>query len=258
MMTANETTLRILTIDQGNTSAKAVVWEDGCPVETLKSRNLFIEELLPLIEKGEIDGCAYCSVRHTDAKFLETLRRLVDGNLMVLTPSVALPMEVYYGSRFTLGSDRVAAVTGAVTMFPSEALLVVDSGTAMTIDVTDIKGNFMGGNISPGMQMRFKALHEFTDQLPLIDDSGEIPLFGTDTVTAIRCGVVGGMVSEIVGCFEDARRLYGCSRIVIAGREDRALCHMLRDRGMNVVTEPHLVGRGLLSIYLYNREWGNL
>lgn len=249
---------RILTIDQGNTSAKILVWEEGVPVGKLKSRDLVIEDLLPLVEAGEFDGCAYCSVRHTDAKFLETLRRLVDGNLLVLTPSVALPFVVNYGSRSTLGADRVAAVAGAVDMFPGEALLVVDSGTALTIDATDIDGNFMGGNISPGMNMRFMSLHEHTEQLPRVDDSGEVPSFGTDTATAIRSGVVGGMVSEIVCSFEAAKSLYCCSRIVVAGKDDRKLCHMLRDRGLNVAAEPNLVGRGLLAIYRFNHASGNI
>ncbi|MBD5357574.1 MAG: type III pantothenate kinase [Bacteroides sp.] len=258
MIRCDDTIMRILTIDQGNTSAKAVVWEDGEPVASLKSKDLIIEELLPLMENGEFDGCAYCSVRHTDAKFLETLRRLVDGNLMVLTPSVSLPMLVHYGTRATLGNDRVAAVAGAISIFPSESLLVVDSGTAMTIDVTDAAGNFMGGNISPGIQMRFSSLHQLTDQLPLVDDEGEVAAFGSDTVSAIRSGVVGGMVSEIADCFEHAHALYGCSRIVIAGKDDRKLCQMLRERGLKIVAEPNLVGRGLLAIYMYNLNSGNL
>lgn len=250
--------LRLLTIDQGNTSAKIVAWEDGEPVQSLKTKDLVVEELLPFMETGELDGCAYCSVRHTDAKFLETLRRLVDGNLLVLTPAVALPFEVNYGSRSTLGADRVAAVAGAASLLPGEALLVVDSGTAMTIDATDKAGNFMGGNISPGMNMRFNALHDFTDQLPLVDDRGDVLPFGNDTVTAIRSGVVGGMVSEIANCYEAARSLYGCSRIVIAGKDDRKMCQMLRERGLSVVAEPNLVGRGLMSVYCYNLAAGNI
>lgn len=258
MMTDVSRTLRLLTIDQGNTSAKVTVWEDGAPDTSFKSRQLIVEDLLPLMEGGEFDGCAYCSVRHTDAKFLETLRRLVDGNLLVLTPSVALPFEVHYGTRPTLGADRVAAVAGAVDMFPGEALLVVDSGTALTIDATDNQGNFMGGNISPGMQMRFSSLHNLTDQLPLIDDSGDVPPFGYDTATAIRSGVVGGIVSEIAFGFETAKDMYGCSRIVIAGKDDRKICRMLRERGLEVMADPNLVGRGLLAIYSHNLKLGNI
>lgn len=244
--------LRILTIDQGNSSAKVVLWENHYPVAALKSKSLVIEELLPLMEAGEIDGCAYCSVRHTDAKFLETLRRLVDGNLLVLTPSVEMPMEVVYGTRSTLGADRVAAVAGARALFPGEALLVVDSGTALTIDVTDDEGNFLGGNIAPGMQMRFKSLHELTDNLPLLDDEGDVMPFGKDTATAIRSGVVMGMVGEIASCFEYAKALYGCSRIVMAGKHDRRVCTLLRERGYEVSAVRDLVGRGLLEIYMYN------
>ena len=258
IMDFEHTPFRVLTIDQGNSSAKSVVWEGNIPVASLKTKNPVIEDFLPLMERGEIDGCAYCSVRHTDAKFLETLRRLVEGNLLVLTPSVELPMEVVYGTRATLGADRVAAVAGARELFPGEALLVVDSGTALTVDVTDSEGNFLGGNISPGMQMRFRSLHELTDNLPLVDDAGEMSVFGKDTASAIRCGVVGGIVSEISGCYEYARALYDCSRIVMAGKDDRRICALLRERGYEVTTDQNLVGRGLLAIYRYNLMQGNL
>ena len=86
-MNHNFSKMKILTIDQGNSSVKAVVWLNGEPLEFLRIPLLSIEDLLPLLERHEIEGCAFCSVAHKDAKFLETLRRLVDGNLVVLPPS---------------------------------------------------------------------------------------------------------------------------------------------------------------------------
>lgn len=168
-MTGPGDNLRILTIDQGNTSAKVVVWDGHVAVESMRNPDLMIEDLLPVIERWNPDGGAYCSVCHTDAKFLETLRRLLEGRLMVLTSATPLPMGVTYGSRDTLGNDRVAAVAGARSLFPDESLLVVDAGTAVTIDVTDAGGNFVGGNIAPGMRLRFMSLHSATRQLPLVD-----------------------------------------------------------------------------------------
>lgn len=248
----DKTARRILTIDQGNSSAKVVVWKGGNPVMSKRMETLAIEELLPLLEEGEIYGCAYCSVCHTDAKFLETLRRLVGGHLLVLTPSVELPVKINYGSRSTLGNDRVAAALGAFALLPGESALVVDAGTAVTIDVVDKDGNFMGGNIAPGMHLRFKSLRYETQQLPLVEEFGELPTFGTDTRSAIRCGVVGGMVSEIADAYQRANIIYGCTRIVLAGSDSTVLEPLLKDRGLPVLTDPNLVGRGLVEIYEYN------
>lgn len=247
---------RILTIDQGNSSAKAVVWEDGVAVSSLRTGTLSIEELLPLLENGELDGCAYCSVCHTDAKFLETLRRLMEGRLLVLTPSVKLPVRINYATRSTLGSDRVAAAVGAKSLMPGRSALVVDAGTAVTIDVIDRIGDFMGGNIAPGMHLRFKSLRYETQQLPMVEEWGELLPFGTSTDSAIRCGVVGGMVSEIADAYMCASKMYGCSCIVLAGSDGTVLEPLLRQRGLPVVNDPNLVGRGLAEILEFNAHSG--
>lgn len=244
--------MRILTIDQGNSSAKAVVWLGDLPERELRLFSLSIEELLPLLETGEIDGCIYCSVGHTDAKFLETLRRLVDGRMMLLTHSTPLPIEVRYGSRPTLGNDRVAAALGAGSLFPGESVLVVDAGTALTVDVIDRNGTFLGGNISPGARMRFESLHNYTDRLPLVEAAGDVKSFGTDTVSAIRSGVIMGMMSEIADAFTRARELFGTSRIVVTGNDSGLFVSALRERGYDLFEDHNLVGRGLLSAYLYN------
>jgi len=246
--------MRVLTIDQGNSSAKAVLWNGDVAERGLRMSDSSIEDLLPLLEVGEIDGCVYCSVGHTDAKFLETLRRLVDGRLLVLTPSTPLPIGVKYGSRATLGNDRVAAAAGAASLFPGEGALIVDAGTAVTLDVLTSGCDFIGGNIAPGMSLRFSALHEATDRLPLVDACGEIPDFGFDTVTAIRAGVVGGMVSEIVDAYSRACEKYRCRRLVLAGNDAEGIVPMLRERGLHPVFDPNLVGLGLISVFRHNLQ----
>ena len=248
--------MRILTIDQGNSSAKAVVWEGNEPVISARIFEMSIEELLPLLESGEIDGCAYCSVGHKDAKFMETLRRMLEGRLLVLTPSTPLPIGVRYASCSTLGNDRVAAAAGAALLFPGEGLLVADAGTALTLDVVDSEGCFRGGNISPGLRMRFTSLHEATDRLPEVTEEGDVPTFGYDTTTAIRAGVAMGMTAEIRYAFEAARRLYGCGRLLLTGNDAPLLSELLKRDGIEGVADPNLVGLGLLSIFRYNLTAG--
>ncbi len=246
------TPLHLLTIDQGNSSAKVTVWEDEREIETRRIYSMSIEELIPMLETTEVDSCAYCSVGHTDAKFLESLRRLLDGRMLVLTPHTPVPIRIVYGTRSTLGNDRVAAAVGAATLFEGEGSLVVDAGTAVTIDVVDSDGTFLGGNIAPGMRLRFSSLHEATSQLPLVEAEGEVSRFGHDTTTAIRCGVVGGMVSEIADAYSYAAEKYGCRHIVITGNDAPHLIPLLEERGLPVVARPNLVGLGLLRIFRYN------
>ncbi len=246
--------LHLLTIDQGNSSAKAAVWIGEQEITSHRFFSMTIEDLLPMLEEWGVDSCAYCSVGHTDAKFLETLRRMLDGRLLVLTPSTRVPIRIEYGTRATLGNDRVAAAVGAAGLFHGSGSLVVDAGTAVTIDVVDAEGTFAGGNIAPGIRLRFSSLHEATSQLPEVEAEGEVPSFGHDTRTAIRAGVVGGMVSEIADAYSRAVAEYGCRRIILTGNDAPLLYTYLEKRHLPVVAAPNLVGFGLVRIFRCNPE----
>ena len=246
--------MRLLTIDQGNSSAKATVWSGDKEMASQRFFSMTIEDLLPMLEEYGVESCAYCSVGHTDAKFLETLRRMLDGRLMVLTSSTPVPSRIVYGTRSTLGNDRVAAAVGAAMLFPGSGSLVVDAGTAVTIDVVNADGTFVGGNIAPGIRLRFASLHEATSQLPLVGAEGEVPSFGHDTLTAIRAGVVGGMVSEIADSFVRASTDYGCRRILLTGNDAPLLYPLVEKRGLPVTLDSNLVGLGLVHIFRHNQE----
>lgn len=233
---------------------KIVVWQEGKEIFSQRLYDASVETLLPVLDEYSPEGCAFCSVGHVDAKFLETLRRLMDGRLLLLTSTTPLPVEVRYGSRKTLGADRVAAAVGASSLYPGESLLVADAGTALTLDVVESGTAFAGGNISPGMKLRFASLNQFTESLPLVSPDGDIPEFGNDTVTAIRAGVLRGMVAEIVVAFRQAEKLVGARRIVSAGNDAPLLDGMIRQSGIDVCYDANLVGRGLLEIYLYNTD----
>lgn len=248
--------LPVLTIDQGNSSAKIAVWNDNLKTDSVRLFSMTIEDLLPILETSGADSCVYCSVGHTDAKFIETLRRIFDGRLLVVTPSTPLPVRIEYGSRATLGNDRVAAAAGAAEIFKGRGCLVVDAGTAVTLDVVTADGTFTGGNIAPGLRLRFSSLHEATSNLPLVEPVGEVPVIGYDTASAIRSGVVGGMVSEIADVFSFVANEYGCSGVIVTGSDALILLPLLEARGLPVVSEPDLVGRGLLSILRYNLSMG--
>ena len=134
-----------------------------------------------------------------------------------------------------------------------EAVLVVDAGTAVTCDLVADR-RFLGGNISPGLKLRFHSLHEFTSRLPLVSPDGELPVFGHDTQTAIRAGVMNGLVWELAGAFETARSEYKNIKMVITGGDAAILAPLLAEHGIEAVADSETVGRGLVRIFNYNND----
>jgi type III pantothenate kinase len=164
------------------------------------------------------------------------------------TPS---PITNNYRTPKTLGLDRLAAAIGARTLFPDKDLLVIDAGTAITFDLVEGKGTFAGGNISPGLRSRFRALHEFTANLPLADEQGKIPLVGQTTEEAIKAGVIHGMVLEMDGMIDLMKKKRPEIQPVLTGGDARFFETRLKNR-IFVKFEITLIG--LNRILEYNVE----
>lgn len=128
-----------------------------------------------------------------------------------------LPIENLYETPETLGKDRLAAAVGANELFPDQNLLVIDAGTAITYDLVSEKNQFIGGNISPGLEMRFKALNQFTGKLPLIKQSEDFQTIGRNTTDAIRSGVQNGILYEIDRTIDIFNRNYQNLQIIMTG-----------------------------------------
>ena len=122
---------------------------------------------------------------------------------------MALPIAHRYRSPATLGIDRIVGVIGALALVGKGPVLVIDAGTAITYDVADAEGVYLGGSISPGLQMRFRALHAFTARLPLVAPVADPPLTGDTTETAIQAGVIEGLRAEVAGIIARYRDRYG-------------------------------------------------
>ena len=127
----------------------------------------------------------------------------------------------------------------------------MDAGTAVTLDIVSSDGHFLGGNISPGLHMRFEALNNYTSRLPLVDYTGEVPLIGHDTVTAIRAGVVGGLVSEIESYIDRIAAKLGSVVVLFTGGDCKFLASLL-SREVRVV--DNLLSIGLNRILSYNEN----
>lgn len=194
------------------------------------------------------DRAIYCSTRG-DIEIEGALR---------FAWNTPVPLKNLYATPETLGGDRLAAAVGAAAMFPGENLLVVDLGTAITFDIV-ADGAFLGGNISPGAQVRFRALNEFTGKLPLMsldDDSASVRLAETrssfpadNTADAIRSGVTMGIVAEAEAYFETARERYGVRRAIFTGGDANYFANRVN---FPIFVASELVLSGLNVILNYN------
>jgi type III pantothenate kinase len=134
-----------------------------------------------------------------------------------LDHKTSLPIENLYQTPETLGKDRLAAAVGANELFPNQNLLVIDAGTAITYDLVSDRNQFIGGNISPGLEMRFKALNQFTGKLPLVNYSDEFQPIGRNTTEAIRAGVQNGILFEMAQTIDFFNRNYQNLQIIMTG-----------------------------------------
>ena len=168
-----------------------------------------------------------------------------------LNHQTPLPLQNNYLTPDTLGLDRLAAAIGARELFPDQALLVIDAGTALTFDLVEGNGTFAGGNISPGLRSRFRALHEFTQNLPLVEAPGVVLLSGRTTEEAIRSGVINGMALEMDGMIELLREKHPEIQTVLTGGDALFFERRLKNR-IFVKFEITLIG--LNRILEYNVE----
>ena len=179
-----------LTIDAGNTFIKAGIFENGklVSLHTFKTE----EELSAFDFQTKIKNVIISSVRK-DSSYLNNHFSFAD-KLIFLTPATAVPVGNAYKTPQSLGMDRLAAAVGAVVMFPGKAKLVIDAGTCITYEFIDKTDQYAGGAISPGIDMRLKALNTFTGKLPLIPRTDHFSLIGGNTEESILSGVLNGII----------------------------------------------------------------
>lgn len=178
------------------------------------------------------------------------------GKIITLGFKTPIPIVNLYKNKENLGKDRLAAVVGANTQYPNLNILVIDAGSAITYEFISDKNEFLGGNISPGLKMRFKSLNTFTNQLPLIEvttDSianfdKEIKI-GNNTDNAIINGVFQGLVLEIEGNIEGLLKKHKDSIVFLTGGDAFLLKNKIKYK---LLVQPDLVAIGLNSILKYN------
>jgi len=184
-----------LVVDIGNTLLKLAVFDGGRLVAQQCVGELREETFAGLLGGARAARAVVASTRGEAPAIVEAVRRHTDY-LLEFTPATPVPIGNAYLTPATLGRDRLA---GAATLYPGRNALIVDFGTAVTLDFVSADGVFLGGCISPGMAMRFRALHEYTAALPLCDATDSAELLGRTTDEAVRLGVMNSLAFEIEG-----------------------------------------------------------
>ncbi len=203
----------ILLADFGNTRVKMAVPLDG-EMQVVYSGPVVLDGMMESVARYGIEGgmwCAVCTVPETVTQWMLSL------GMVRLTHKTAIPIRNAYLTPQTLGMDRIAAAVGAWSMKPGNNILVVDAGTAITLDLISSDGVYRGGNIAPGINLRLRALHEYTGALPLVGADGDTPAFGYNTQTAVRSGVVQGVRNELLGYIESLKLEYPSLLIFLTG-----------------------------------------
>lgn len=257
-----------LAIDIGNTSVKAGVFLHGeltGPVTRFTDQEWDVADRL--VTNLGVKNIIYSTVANVPpAKWRDKWNKA--GLLtLALSPEIPLPFTSLYETPATLGQDRIAAVAGSLTLpasnaprlsrgfrytapafAPAESLparLIVDAGTCITLDLIDGQRTYRGGNISPGVRMRLRAMHTFTARLPLVEPESSFGEVGRSTEQALRHGGQLGAAYEVEGLYLRLRKTYPDLELILTGGDAELLAGLL---SVPNVVYPNLVLRGLNQI----------
>ncbi|MCD8166505.1 MAG: type III pantothenate kinase [Bacteroides sp.] len=239
-----------LIVDIGNSIAKIGIFDIDNLLDVLYVPNKTLEGVNEISRKFRCTAGIVASVVALNEPMKKELE-LLPFTPLFFGKETPVPITNLYRTRDTLGYDRVAAVAGANYLFPGKNILVVDAGTALTFEFVDAEGQYQGGNISPGIQMRFKALNTFTFGLPLIDEKGESCLIGYSTETAIRSGVLNGIKYEVEGYIRNMKEKYPDFLVFLTGGDEISFESNLKNINF---TDKFLVLKGLNRILNYNND----
>lgn len=240
-----------LIIDIGNSRTKFAIFQNNKMLDLQvfdDPKTSFLTKILQTFPA--IDTSVLASVRDYPEEFDDLLQ--MRGFFLKLDETTQLPFKNLYKTPKSLGKDRLAIVAGARACFPGENVLAIVAGTTITYDVINKNNEYLGGGISPGIMMRFKALHTFTGKLPFIRPGAEeVLLVGDTTETAILTGVMNGAVEEVDGMINRYKQQVKDLKIIVSGGDHKYFDKRLKN---NIFASPNLVLEGLKEILYFNEE----
>ena len=234
-------------LDFGNTRRKVGIFEGDQLVTTVVLDSNEVQQLKELVLLHKPKQSILSSVILHDPE-IETLLK-DQTSFHKLNHQSKLPFTVPVGKPETMGTDRLAIAAASVHLFPGQNNLAIGLGSCITFNFINQDHEFLGGSISPGMEMRFRAMHEFTAKLPLATAEWNVPLIGYDTKTNLQTGVVLGMAKEIDGLIEAYSGRYGNFNALLTGGDIGIFQPHLKNK---IFADPDLIFKGLYAISQIN------
>ena len=238
-----------LIADIGNSSTKLALFDGKKKISVARINEINCADLDKILTSNKIEKAIVSSVKQLP-EFVSDLLVGTIPSVHILSHESKLPFKIEYETPGTLGPDRIAAVAGAYELHPGREALVIDAGTAITYDLLSGR-SYKGGNISPGITMRFRALHQFTGKLPLITEFSEYSFPGRNTADAIAAGVITGVMYEINEYIRTFEEKHPGIKVIITGGDGRMLSGKISYR---VAYLPDIVIDGLNFILEYNAK----
>ena len=247
-----------LCIDQGNSRTKvALMTDEGKMINHFIYKQFSSADVERLFDLYDISDSIISSVVNIEAAVGNTLHRR-SQHFVLFDHNTPVPIVNRYDTPQTLGQDRLAAAVGAESLCPDENLLIIDAGSAITYDFVSDKGEYMGGNIAPGLKMRLTMLQRMTKKLPLVEveEHELIPLFGKNTRDAIAAGVIRGIAYEVKGYMRTLSEKVPHFQTFLTGGNAPYILNNVRTsrtEKRDIRVEKNLVLIGLNTILIFNK-----
>lgn len=235
-----------LIIDAGNTQTKLALFAGDKIITEKKYSRLLKSSIQSVTKHKHIEAVIFSTVIKPDLKLINYLSSY--PFLINLTHKTKIPIKNKYKTPQTLGRDRLANAVGAAGLFKKKNNLVVDAGTCIKYDFINHKNEYLGGGISPGIQMRFDALHYFTDQLPALKIREKFSLVGQSTEESILSGVENGILAEVEAIILQYKKFYKNLNVIFTGGDYLFFVNRLKTP---IFAAPQLTLIGLNEILDY-------
>ena len=235
-----------LVIDIGNTSFKIGVFNLNELIYTDKINFNFFEKINNLVKDFPISKTILSNVRSENDDIFKIIKKFKP---LILDAKTPMPIKLNYNTPETLGSDRIASVVAAASLYKGKNIAIFDVGTCITIDVVNNKNEYLGGRISPGLKMRFMSLNNYTEALPLCNIVNDDKFLGKSTISSIISGVQKGVISEVKDFICEFRKENKDNLVIFTGGD----CFFFEKKlKSSIFANPNLVLIGLNEILKFN------
>lgn len=238
-----------LILDFGNTLQKIAVFDKKELFEVKSFKSINLNDIKTFIKNYEIKSAIISSVINYPNEITDFLKNKF--RFIELSSQTPIPVSNKYKTPNTLGNDRLAVIVGANAQFPSADVLVIEAGTCITYDFINSNNEYLGGSISPGINMRFKALHNFTDKLPFVEVNDIKILTGQTTEESISSGVENGVLTEVDGIIQLYKEKYSTLKTIISGGDINFFDKKLKN---SIFAVSNIVLKGLNEILNFNEK----